>query len=244
MHALIVDDEYHAAALLEELIHRHCPEITSIEILDDSIEALKSLSKSKPDLLFLDIEMPGLSGFDLVEALPESHLPPVIFITAYQKYASQAFEYAALHYLLKPVAPEKLVAAVHRVRQVHAQQSYQELTEGLQRFSTQSATISLPEGLDYHIIHLTDILRVEGSGSYARFFLRNGREIMVSKRLKVYADRLCQQGFIRSHQSHVVNRKCIRKYSRADGGFLLLEDGSSVPVSPKMRAELKDTLQL
>ena len=244
MHAVIVDDEFMLAEYLEELIRKHCPEISSINTFTDSIEALKFLSGKTPDVLFLDIEMPGLSGFDLLESIPDSHLPPVIFTTAFNKYATQAFEVSAIHYLLKPIDPQKLKDAVGRLSNLERDKFPERLLEALSTFKKVPETISLPEGLDYHIVNVSDILRVEGSGSYSTFHLLEGKEIVVSKRLKVYADRLELQGFIRTHQSHLVNEKYIEKYSRADGGYVELGNGITVPVSPKMKSELKDRLKL
>lgn len=244
MNALIVDDEFMPAEYLETLIQRHCPEITHITVFTDSIEALKHLGNHAVGILFLDIEMPGMSGFDLIESIPAPKLPPVVFTTAYNKYAIRAFDNSAVHYLLKPVEPAKLREAVQRVAARQETGMPEELSRVLGSIGLASKTITLPEGQDYHVVKVNQVIRVEGSGSYCIFHFEDARPITVSKRLKVYADRLDQFGFIRTHQSHLVNPAFIARYSKSDGGFIVLNNGDTLPVSPAMKNEVKAKLGL
>ena len=247
MKALIVDDEFMPAEFLEELIKKHCPKIIEIEVLNDPEEAILFLCNNKVDLLFLDIEMPGISGFDLLEALPKKTIPPVIFTTAYQEYAMQAFDLNAIHYLLKPIHPQKLIEAVSRVSKSDSNLTARVLS-AIQAVKSDEANevekISLPEGQSYHLVSQEDIIQIEGAGSYSTFHLLNDRKIMVSKRMKLYEDQLDQRKFIRTHQSHIVNREYVTTYHRTDGGYLELMNGNTVPISSGLRSSVKERLGL
>lgn len=242
MKAIIVDDEFMLAEYLRELVRQHCAEITDVAVFTNSVEALKHLNTHSADIVFLDIEMPGLSGLDLVEVLETTNMPAVIFTTAYSQYAVKAFDLAASHYLLKPIDPAKLQEAVARVSTPQEEAPAQSITYPAERL--QPGTIGLPDGQDYHIVAIPDIVRVEGSGSYAHFFLNDGRKITVSRRLKSYIQLLLAHGFVHPHISHLVNKAFIRMYSRSSGGFIELKNGDCVPVSASMRAALKEALRL
>lgn len=245
MKAVIVDDERLPAGYLEELIAKHCPEIDHVSIQDDPVSAISHLNTHKVDLLFLDVEMPQMNGFDLLRCIHESHMPKVIFTSAHEHYALKAFDMAALHYLLKPVEPAKLVEAVRRATDDNGQsKAIKKVLAEQESVNSQKEVISLPDGQRYHLVAPEEIVRVEGKGSYSTFFLVDGRSIMVSKRIRVYADQLGSELFIRSHQSHLVNKKMVIQFNKSEGGSLELRDGSIVPVSISSRKKVKDEFGL
>ncbi len=244
MKALIIDDELQHATLLKALIQEHCPEISEAEIIENPRAAVGHLLHQSVDLLFLDVEMPGMDGFSLLENLPEEKVPRVIFTTGHQRYAMRAFEVEAIHYLMKPIDPDRLREAVARAqRQDKAFNA--ELLSAIQSISAQpkaSELISLPDGASYHVVDPKDIIRVEGKGSYSTFFLVDGRSIMVSKRIRVYALKLDTEHFIKPHQSHLVNKLQVARFNKSDGGFLEMKDGSIVPVSAGLKSQVKAAL--
>jgi len=231
MKALIVDDEYRSAHYLEELIQREISAIKQVDVLLDSVEALKFMAKHQPDILFVDIEMPYLNGFELVQSMANN--VPVVFTTAYSNYAIQAFDVGALHYLVKPIDPKKLSEAVDRCTDKRQGESNHEI---INKLSSYTSRISLASGKDYYTVKHNEIVRVEGDGSYSRFYLADGRKIITSKRLKLYAKLFEPRGFIRTHQSHLVNVNYIDSFSKSDGGSIRLKNGNSVPAGKTYRA--------
>lgn len=246
MKALIVDDEYLPAEYLLALIEKYCPEIHSCEIITDSEQALNHLKQNPVDLLFLDVEMPGQDGFALLLSLPESRIPSVIFTSAYKQYALQAFEVDAVHYLLKPVDSDQLIAAVNRVYREKNEINSKLMTalKAIQKNDPERSFISLPDGTSYNVVSQNEIIRVEGKGSYSTFFLTDGRSMLVSKRIRIYADQLDPELFIRPHQSHLVNLSQVRQFNKSNGGFLELKDGSIIPVSNGLRNKIKARIGL
>lgn len=245
MRAVIIDDEFMPAEFLEELIKKHCPEVYIEEVFTDSEEALTFLQNNEVDTIFLDIEMPGLSGLELIELLPKEKLPQIVFTTAYNQYALKAFELSAVHYLLKPVDPEMLKEAVSRVV-LKKEDVSSKVLKALELLNmgtdTQSEKLSLPEGQMYHLVDQEEIIKIEGAGSYSTFYLKDGRKIMVSKRIKLYEEKLNKNLFIRTHQSHIVNKNYIARYNRGEGGYIELSDGSQVPISTGLKSTVKEQL--
>jgi two-component system LytT family response regulator len=240
MKALIVDDEFMPAEHLKILVNRHCPEIKESTIMTSSLEALKYLSKSDIDVLFLDIEMPYLSGIDLVEVLPKEKAPHLVFMTAHKEYALKAFELNAIHYLLKPVDPEQLKEVISRIKRLESN-SNEEIEKQFAK-EKRLNVVNLPSGQDYEIVSVSDIIRLQGSGSYTTFHLQKGQEIVVSKRLAYYQKKLSATDFVRTHQSHLVNLSFIQQYSKSDGGYITLKSGETVPVSKSMKEQVKSFL--
>ncbi|UTW63247.1 response regulator transcription factor [bacterium SCSIO 12741] len=245
MHALILDDEINPANHLKALLKKYCPEVTSITILTNPVEALLYLKKESTQLLFLDIEMPEMNGFEFIEIVGVENLPGVIFTTAHSKYAVQAFRVNPIDFLLKPVDENELVEAVSRVTSTEVNDLESKLESLLNHFPEPfHKRIPLTEGQSYHFVEIDQIIRVKASGSYSEFYLKEGRKILTSRRLKYYADRLEKRGFIRTHNSHLVNVQCVKTFIRSNGGELELEGGHFVPVSLRMKDHVKRKLRL
>lgn len=238
---IVVDDE---PAFAENLIAMLRDEPTGVKVIGkaQSIdEGLAMIAEHQPDLVFLDIMLREGSGFDLLRHCPERNFQ-VIFVTAYDQYAIEAFKFSAVDYLLKPVASHELVAAVGRVRsllhQHQADRQLRVLLENVQGISSQNRKLVLRESETLHVVNLTDILWCAADGSYTTFHLEDGNKITVSQHLKEYETLLEPQGFFRVHRSHLVNLQKIRRLDKADGGTIHLTNGSTLPVSVRKREHL------
>lgn len=237
--AVIIDDIEQARLTLRKDLEDYAPQIELIGEADSVINGAKLLKNVKPDVLFLDIQMQDGSGFDLLDLLPEISFK-IIFITASDAHAIKAFRYAAIDYLLKPVDPDELVAALNKVekRLTNENDKYQLLNETLKNHQKPSERLALHSQDKIEIVQIRDIIRCESSVNYTEFFFTNQKKIVVSKTLKEFEDLLTDLNFYRVHQSHLVNTKCIREYVKTEGGHLIMTDGSLVPVSTRRKTEV------
>ncbi len=240
--SFIVDDEIQNIENLTYLLKKHCPEIevvgTSMQVKD----AISSIQKLDPELLFLDIRLNQETGFDLLQQLTDYEIE-VIFITAYDEYGVQAIKYAALDYLLKPLDSTELNHAVQKaIRKLSYKKQNEQLRFLIQELSSSKAKkIALPMQQEIRYVEINSIVRCEASNNYTQLFLSNGEKILMAKTLKEYADMLPPADFFRTHQSHLVNRHYIKSWLKEDGGLLLLTDGSTIPVSRVNRERVKNS---
>lgn len=235
---LIVDDEELARKNLEFLLKDYCPQVDVIGTAASAREAKRFLDSNNIDLLLLDIEMPNGSGFDLLESLEDEIDFKIIFITAYHEYALRAFKHSAVDYILKPINPEELQAAMDKVRpgrDSEPREKIDTLIENIQRRGEQLNKIALPsmEGLQF--INLDDIVYCESQDNYTQFFLTDGRRIMVSKTIKYFEEVLDEARFYRVHRSHIINLKYIDRYVKGEGGYVVMKQGARVPVSRRRK---------
>lgn len=241
MKIAIIDDEESAQNVLQDLLLQYCPGVIIVGIAANVQEGLNLIEQCSPELLFLDIEMPDGSGFDLLEKIPEIDFK-VIFTTAHEKYAVQAFKFSAIDYLLKPIEPEDLIQAVQKAQEstekevLHLKVSA--LLENIRDMSQGLKKIVLRDAENIHIASIGDIIRLEASGNYTLFYLKDNTQIVVSKSLKEYEKMLANSGFFRSHQSHLINLNAFKRYEKRDGGLIIMQDGSSIPLARRK----KDTL--
>ena len=236
--AAIVDDEPYARTTLRSLLQRYCPEITIVAEAD-SVESAKEVAMGA-DLVFLDIEMSDGTGFDLLQQM--TTIPfEVIFVTAYDNYAIQAIKASAVDYLLKPVDVAELQKAVRNAVERRTAKAAQ-LRSNQADLPNQSQRLVLPNLDGFVITYLRDIIRCQSEGSYTRFFLKNGKSILVSKHLGEYEADLTGHGFFRIHHSHMINLLSIRAYRKGKGGTVVMNDGSEVPVSVRRKTEFLDVV--
>lgn len=237
---LLIDDEAPNHRELSRLLQENCPQIQILGQAYNAAEARTLYLEQGPDLLFLDIEMPGGNGFQFLASIQPVRAE-VIFVTAYDKYAIQAIKFAALDYLLKPVNPEELKAAVNRAQQKILARwgnlQLQALLENL-RNPQQQPKIALPSLDRVDFVEPDQILRCQADNTYTHVFLSDGSKILISKTLREFSQLLGDYGFLRTHQSHLVNRKYVRSLLKQDGDVLLLTDGSTVPVSLRQKGEV------
>lgn len=243
--ALAIDDERHNLDNLTRLVRSYCPQVEMIDTAMSAEEARPKILSHLPDLIFLDIQMPAQNGFDLIRTLPPLDMD-VIFVTAFDEYAIQAIRFAAVDYLLKPVHPEELQQAVHRVLLKRQQQrSNEQLQHLLELLHSQQEEhrLALPTAREIRLIRTTDIVRCESLNNYTAFYLASREKIIVSKPIYEYEEMLLPYRFIRCHQSHLVNLRHVKSWIREEGGYLLLDNGDQVPVSRSKKEQLLDALK-
>lgn len=238
--ALIIDDEQAAANVVNMLVTKYVPAVTELHVAIGAASGIAAIRAVQPDLVFLDIEMPVMSGFDLLEQFPD-HNFEVIFITAYDHYAIKAIRYSALDYLLKPVDIAELQAAVERFAEKQKNKTdskarYENLLQNLKTTEKDyTLAVSTTEGT--HFFRADEIIRCEATGNYTRIFMQGNKSLLTSRTLKDYDELLAAQGFYRIHRAHLVNRKFIRSFTNDHA--LQLADGSEVEVSRRKWEEIK-----
>ena len=237
--AIIIDDEVHCIDTLSILLADYCPEV---EILDKCMspkKGLESIERLKPDLVFLDIEMPAMNGFELLEQFKQIPFA-VIFTTSYDQYAIKAFRFSALDYLLKPIDREELQKAVQKVLNKKQNQLPQQLEILLQKINhTNNAVqrIALPTMEGLQLVAINSIISCASDGNYTIFFMKDKQKLIISRPLKEVEEMLEDYPFLRVHNSYIVNLNEISKYVKGEGGYLIMTDGSTVDVS-RSRKEL------
>lgn len=242
--AIIIDDIELARTTLKQDLATYAEDIEVIGEADGVIQGAKLLKKTNPDVVFLDIQMQDGSGFDLLDVLPEIPFK-IIFITASDAHAIQAFRYAAIDYLMKPIDPDELKDALTKMRDsgINESEKYAFLNDQLKNHSSPNERLALHSQDKIQIVEIKSIIRCESSVNYTTFFFTNGEQIVVTKTLKEFEDLLKTEGFFRVHQSHLINTRCIKEYVKTDGGHLVLMDGTLIPVSVRKRPEVVKMLE-
>jgi len=232
--AILVDDEVHCLDTLSILLKEYCPEVQVLDRCRSPKLALESIRKLQPNLVFLDIEMPMMNGFELLEQFEEVPFA-VIFTTSYDQYAIKAIHISALDYLLKPVDPKELVAAIHKVerqKKLPSAEQFQMLMNQVQHKGGELTKIAVPTAEGLELIHASEILRCEADDNYTHIFLKNKTKIVASRSLKEVESQLQSFSFfIRVHHSYIVNLNEVTRYVRGEGGYVVMSDGSTVNVS-------------
>jgi two-component system, LytTR family, response regulator len=239
--AILIDDESHGLDTLNMLLSEYCPEVQVMQQCASAKKGLAAIEKFNPDVVFLDIEMPSMNGFELLEQLKEIRFS-VIFTTSYDQYAIKAIRFSALDYLLKPIDPTELVLAVRKVKLHEAYPSpeqFRMLMDQLQHKEAGFTKIAIPTIEGFELVPADHVLRCEADDNYTYLFLKNKIKITASRTLKEVEEQL--QGFsffVRVHHSHVVNMNEVTKYVRGEGGYLIMSDGSTVNVSRSRKDSL------
>lgn len=234
MNAILIDDEINNIENLRQLLKVHCPDITVTGTATHVDNALVLLQQLQPAIVFLDIQMPDKNGFELLKYFPEPNFE-VIFVTAHDQYAIQAMRFSAIDYLLKPINALELQQATQRAIAKHQQKTQnKELKNLLSLLTTQSSKdeqrIALNTLKETRFVKTGEIIRCQSSNNYTTFFLKD-EELVVSKPIYEYEEILKDYGFIRCHQSHLVNIRYIKSWKKEYGDFLLLYDGTELPIS-------------
>ncbi|MEM6631050.1 MAG: LytTR family DNA-binding domain-containing protein [Bacteroidota bacterium] len=238
--SVLIDNEKNARSNLRALLHTFCPDVQLIGEGTGVACGLELLAETQAQLVFLDVQMDDGTGMDLLAQIPDRHFE-VIFTTAYDQFALQAIKLSALDYLLKPIDPEELQAAVAKA-QVRISEKAQ-LDPSLQlealrhnlRHTAEDQKLVLKDAEKLYLVQLDEIIRCEATGSYTQFFLQGDRKIVVSSNLRSYEKQLKPFGFYRSHHSHLFNFAHLDHYEKGSGGFLVMKDGSRVPVSVRRK---------
>lgn len=247
LRALIVDDEERARDLLQRLLEKYGTNIRVVETAGSAKEAREILENTPIDVLFLDISMPHENGFDLLESLDTSRYL-FVFVTAYDQYALRALKASAVDYIQKPVDPEELTQAVEKLHHLKKLRNSAALTRSDYVHALQSLVMNvsvkgsvrrlcLPGMHGFSIVDTNDILYLEADTNYTVFHLANLKKIVVSKSIKEYEEVLDPDVFFRVHKSSIINLKYLREFSRVDGYYAVMQDGSSIAVSRRKLQE-------
>lgn len=238
--AVIVEDEKIAQEILTDYIKRYCPSIQLSGVASNIHEAVPMIHELKPDIVFLDVEMPFGNGFDVLDACSDASFE-TIFITAYAEYAIKAINKAAAYYLLKPVSIQELIAAVEKVKETLQNKEQinrnKILLENLHEIKQELHQLVLPTIEGFDVVKTENVIRLQGNGNFTDIFLKGKQKKMVCRFLK-YFEELLPEHFVRIHKSHIINTKSIVSYHKGSGGYVTLDDGTEVEVS----ATFKDSL--
>jgi two-component system LytT family response regulator len=242
---VLVDDEIGSVKVLERLLKESCPEISVVGRADGVETAFQLILETKPDLLFLDIEMTQGNAFDLLNRLQPISLQ-VIFVTAFDNYAVRAFRYSAVDYLLKPVDMDDLRRAVDKIsaKPDHTDFSNQMkvLLQNVETLQASQQKMAVPTLMGLQFVAIRDIIRFEAKGAYTSIFLCEGEEVLATRNIREYEDLLPAGSFCRIHNSHIINLQRIKKYYKGRGGYVVMEDGSSIEVAIRRREEFLQRL--
>jgi two-component system LytT family response regulator len=248
MKAVIIEDEKRNSTQLRSLLAKNCPHVAVIGEGADADSGRNLIKALQPDLVFLDIQLPGKSGFDMLSELGSCSFE-VIFVSGFDSYGIQAIKFSALDYLLKPVKPKELVEAVRKAESSSSKkQAAEKITNLLSHLEQTDITdkrIGLPLMKEIRFVNIADVMHCESENSYTKFYMNDGEILVVSSGLFAYDAQLKPYHFLRCHQSHLVNRKYIKSLLKEDTvSELVLTDGTRIPVSRLKRDLIKDELRL
>jgi two-component system, LytTR family, response regulator len=246
MKLLIIDNEPNLRKALIALLHTFCPEITTVDEAESVRTGLQKIKALQPDIVLLDVEMDDGTGFDLMKQVVNPGFQ-LIFVTAHNQYAIEAFQFSAIDYLLKPVDPDALQKSIRKatthIQNNNLQQQVQVLLQQLAGIQHHDRKIVLKDIENTYFIRVNDILYCKAEGTYTKFYFISGEPILVSKNLKEYETLLEPLGFIRTHHSFLANPGKIKMYDKTDGGSLILEGGHSIPVSQRKKDNVLSMLE-
>lgn len=239
INAIIIDDEINSIQNLQQKLAEFCPSVNVIAMAQKPEEAVLLINQYKPDVIFLDIEMPKMSGFRMLEELKEVDFE-IIFTTAYNHYAIEAIRIAAFDYLLKPISIKDLQQSVDRLNKVRFHQTKEKidiLRSSMNDNKTQEDKIAIAttEGLEF--IPIKNILHIESNSNYSKIFFNDHHTLTVTKLLKDFEDMLVPYQFYRVHNSHLINLNYIQKYLRGNGGRVMMQDGTEIEVARRKKDE-------
>lgn len=245
LRTLIIDDESHIRVTLARFLAKHCPQARLVGEAGGVEEGLEAIKQYHPDLVLLDIKMDDGSGFDLLRAVEQVDFK-VIFVTAHEKYAVQAFKYSAVDFLLKPVNPEELAEAVNRAMEITIgdyRTRLKALEDNFKASEAHQRKIILKTMENIYLMDVQDIVFCESDGCYTSVITQNDNKIMTSKSLREYDEMLEDAGFFRIHKSYLINLRHIKRFEKLDGGFIVLTNDHKLPVASRKKDELLEMLE-
>jgi two-component system, LytTR family, response regulator len=247
--AVLIDDDNNLRNGMKGLLHLYEPQIHIIGEADSVATGITVIDELKPDVVFLDIQLNDGTGFDILEKLAlkngkiTSH---TVFITAHEQYAIKAFRFSALDFLLKPVDPDELKKVIGKIYEVlEKSNNYAHidlLLENIRRKVDKFQRIALSNADGIHLFEVNDIVRCESEDNYTKFYIKNSKPILISRTLKEYEELLTEHGFVRIHQSHLINLAFLKSFIKKDGGYVIMSDNSNLPISQRKKEQLQDML--
>ncbi|MBA9074666.1 two-component system LytT family response regulator [Flavobacterium gossypii] len=249
--ALLIDDDSNLRNGMKSLLNRYAPEIKILGEADSVKTGIKAIDSLKPQVVFLDIQLTDGTGFDILEKLAQKNgksSSHIVFVTAHEEYAIKAFRFSALDFLLKPVDPEELEKVIEKIKNaLEKNDNYAHidlLLENIRKKVDNFKRIALSTADGIHLLEVSDIIRCESEDNYTKFYVKNGKPILISKTLKEYEELLGEHGFERIHQSHLINLSCLKSYIKKDGGYVIMADNSKLPISQRKKERLQELLKL
>jgi two-component system, LytTR family, response regulator len=237
---LIIDDEQAAQDVLLRMLSLQHPQFRILQICSSVKEGIECIRKHKPQLVFMDVQMPPGTGFDVLQETRDLHYE-VIFTTSYEEYAIHAFKVSAVDYLLKPFSPEQLSLALSKFKEklesAHNRQHIESLLQNIQPNNKQNGKIALPSSKGYVFVWSDNIVRCEADNNYTTLYMNDKSKHLVSRTLKEFEELLKPYGFFRVHASHLINLDCVAEYIKGEGGQVRLTDGSIVEVSRRKKED-------
>jgi two-component system LytT family response regulator len=238
LNVVIIDDELNAREVIANTLLANCENVNVVGTADNVKNGIRCIKQNKPEIVLLDVQMPDGTGFDLLSQIDEIDFK-VIFITAHQEFAMQAFKFSALDYILKPVDTQELVQAIKRAGETLEQKNIAEnmkaLRNNIQNPSKEAKKLILKSSDQIHAINVKDVIRCESDGNYTRFILNDGRKLLATKILKDFDEMLQPYNFFRVHQSHLINIDYFETYKKADGGVVIMADKSEIPLATRKK---------
>lgn len=250
MNVVIIDDSQNAIDTLKAKLQKHCPHVAIKATFTNPKEAVNTIGLFNPDIIFVDVEMPELDGFEVIKQLNNCRAA-VIFVTAYNHYAIKAIRANAFDYLEKPVDVKQLKETITRVEEkmltekpltTTNDQLIQQLLQSVKQLQGQSTTLSLAVSEGVNVVKLSEIVHLESLSNYTKFYLTDGKQIVVSKTMGDYEELLLQNNFFRIHRSHIINLTQLRHFHKNNEAWVEMKDGSKIEVSDRKRKELTDKL--
>ncbi|TPD69857.1 LytR/AlgR family response regulator transcription factor [Flavobacterium microcysteis] len=249
--AVLIDDDSNLRNGMKSLLNRYAPEIKILGEADSVKTGIKVMDSLKPQVVFLDIQLTDGTGFDILENLAQKNgksSSHIVFITAHEEYAIKAFRFSALDFLLKPVDPEELEKVIEKIKStLEKNDNYAHidlLLENIRKKVDNFKRIALSTSDGIHLLEVSDIIRCESEDNYTKFYIKNGKPILISKTLKEYEELLAEHGFERIHQSHLINLSCLKSYIKKDGGYVIMTDNSKLPISQRKKERLHELLKM
>ena len=241
---ILIDDENNALEVLEILLKKYCPNVEILEKCNGGKAGIDAIEKHQPDLVFLDIEMPHINGFDVLTAT-KNYKYKVIFTTAYNQFAIKAFKFSAIDYLLKPIDFEELKEAVNKISASENQATFEENLQKLlsQLQKPKEKRIALPVNHSLQFFDFDEIIRIESESNYSHIFLMDKRKITLTKTLKDVEEKFLGQDFFRVHQSHFINLNHIDKIYKGENAYLVMKDGTQISISRHRKDEFLDLIK-
>jgi two-component system LytT family response regulator len=239
---VIIDDDFQSVDLISLLLNEYCAGFEVVSKADNIETGAREIILHQPDIVFLDVEMPGGSGFELLKLMKNRNFD-VIFVTAFNKYAIDAIKHSAFDFLLKPFDVSEFLDTINRIRSSPGKlnRNFDVLLENINGPAPKKLVVASAKGYEY--IPVDEIIRIESERSYARIFLTTGRVIMVSRSLNEYQNMLCQKTFFRIHNSHLINLNYVVLFSRNDGGYVEMSDKTRIPVSRTKKEIFVEVMQ-
>jgi len=243
MNAVIIDDEKDSRQILANYVTKYCPDVKVVGFGESVATGLAEIHKHKPDIVFLDIEMPHGNGFDLLDKVGKVTFETV-FVTAFNNYAIQALNQSAAYYLLKPIDIDELVKAVEKIKKERSEENYiQHARVLLENRKAGSQKIMLPTMEGFEIVTIDKILYCEAADNFTKFHFENSAPLMICRTLKYFEDILSEHKFLRIHRSYLINPEFVVRYSKGKGGYVTMKDNQELEISPAKKKEFLDLFE-